>query len=79
MEDLRKLPEWDGLYNAIKNSLRTSCRRVLSHHTSTVGQPQKQAGVVMSLKSVGLDTPIAEGCGKAGPSQLNSWLGNWNE
>ena len=64
LEDLRKLPEWDGLYNAIKNGLKTSCRRVLSHHATTACQPQKQEGVVMSLNSVGLDTPIEVDLGK---------------
>ena len=58
LEALRGLPEWKRIYNAFQIGGRTTYRRMLSYHTHTVCQPLKKAGAVVSLKSLGIDTPI---------------------
>ena len=67
-DEMAGLEEFAALLEAIDDQKLVGPRQILSHHTTTACQPQKQAGPVSNLKGCGLDEKL----GSAGHWRLES-------
>ena len=60
MEIAYDFPEYIHLRDTLVREMRTTPRRVLSHHTTTTCQPRRVQGPAGSLKDCGLDEEIPD-------------------